>query len=127
MADRSGGDCAIHCVAAVGGDAFHLAAVGIQRGVLPLHPVHRRAHHQRDDADTARSTVLGLDVFDPGLSAVGLAWLVLLLLGKRVATALEYAEWFMIAWIILALLFLGIFFTSGLTWLTVISGFFAGG
>src|SRR6266536_3128205 len=48
------------------------------------------------------------------------ASLVLLLLGKRVATALEYAEWFMVVWIILALLFLGIFFTSGLTWLTVI-------
>ncbi len=55
------------------------------------------------------------------------ASLVLLLLGRRVAQALEYAEWFMVIWIILALLFLGIFFTSLNTWLTVITGFLAGG
>jgi uncharacterized protein YhhL (DUF1145 family) len=55
------------------------------------------------------------------------ASLVLLLLGKKVEQALEYAEWFMVIWIIVALLFLGIFFTSGATWLTVISGFLGGG
>jgi hypothetical protein len=55
------------------------------------------------------------------------ASLVLLLLGKRVEQALEYAEWFMVIWIILALLFLGLFFTSAQTWMTVITGFLAGG
>jgi hypothetical protein len=55
------------------------------------------------------------------------ASLALLLLGKKVEQALEYAEWFMVIWIILALLFLGIFFTSASTWLTVLSGFVGGG
>src|SRR5215210_6203244 len=39
------------------------------------------------------------------------ASLALLLLGKKVEQALEYAEWFMVIWIVLALLILGIFFT----------------
>ena len=51
------------------------------------------------------------------------ASLLLLLLGKKVEQALEYAEWCMAAWIIAALLFLGIFFTSVNAWLTVITGF----
>ena len=55
------------------------------------------------------------------------ASLVLLLFGKKVEQALEYAEWFMVIWIIVALLFLGIVFTNLQTWLTVITGFLAGG
>jgi uncharacterized protein YhhL (DUF1145 family) len=55
------------------------------------------------------------------------ASLALLLLGKKVEQALEYAEWFMVAWIIGALLFLGLFFTSVNAWLTVITGFLGGG
>src|SRR5262249_42122941 len=55
------------------------------------------------------------------------ASLALLLLGKKVEQALEYAEWFMVIWIIVALLFLGIFFTSFSTWATVVTGFLGGG
>jgi hypothetical protein len=55
------------------------------------------------------------------------ASLILLLLGKKVEQALEYAEWFMVIWIIAALLLLGVLFTSAQTWLTVITGFLAGG
>jgi hypothetical protein len=55
------------------------------------------------------------------------ASLALLLVGKKVEQALEYAEWFMVAWIIVALLFLGIAFTSLHSWLTVITGFVGGG
>src|SRR5205823_2216058 len=55
------------------------------------------------------------------------ASLALLLLGKKVEQALEYAEWFMVAWIIAALLFLGLFFTSLHAWLTVVTGFLGGG
>jgi hypothetical protein len=55
------------------------------------------------------------------------ASLALLLLGKKVEKALEYAEWFMVFWIIVALLFLGIFFTSFSAWVTVVSGFLGGG
>ena len=55
------------------------------------------------------------------------ASLVLLLLGRKVEQALEYAEWFMVIWIIAALLFLGLFFTSLSTWITVITGFLGGG
>src|SRR5438067_35333 len=44
------------------------------------------------------------------------ASLALLLLGKKVEQALEYAEWFMVIWIVAALLFLGLFFTSLNTW-----------
>src|SRR4030095_14970280 len=55
------------------------------------------------------------------------ASLALLLLGKKVEQALEYAEWFMVAWIIVALLLLGIVFTSLNSWLTVITGFLGGG
>ncbi|HYU18016.1 MAG TPA: Nramp family divalent metal transporter [Chloroflexota bacterium] len=51
----------------------------------------------------------------------------LLLLGRKVEQALEYAEWFMVIWIVAALLFLGIVFTSLGTWVTVIAGFLAGG
>jgi hypothetical protein len=55
------------------------------------------------------------------------ASLVLLLLGKKVEQALEYAEWFMVVWIIVALVLLGVLFTSFSTWITVISGFLGGG
>jgi len=55
------------------------------------------------------------------------ASLVLLLLGRKVEQALEYAEWFMIVWIVAALLFLGLFFTNIGTWLTVLTGFIGGG
>jgi hypothetical protein len=55
------------------------------------------------------------------------ASLILLLFGKKVEQALEYAEWFMVIWIIVALLALGLFFTSFQTWVTVITGFLAGG
>src|SRR2546428_780002 len=55
------------------------------------------------------------------------ASLVLLLLGKKVEKALEYAEWFMVAWIIGALLILGLFFTSLHAWVTVVTGFVGGG
>jgi hypothetical protein len=55
------------------------------------------------------------------------ASLALLLLGEKVEKALERAEWFMVVWIVAALLFLGLFFTSFQTWATVITGFFAGG
>jgi hypothetical protein len=55
------------------------------------------------------------------------ASLVLVLLGRKVEQALEYAEWFMVIWIIAALLFLGLFLTSLQTWITVITGFLAGG
>lgn len=55
------------------------------------------------------------------------ASLALLLLGRKVEQALEYAEWFMVVWILAALLALAVFFTSASTWLTVISGFLGGG
>ena len=55
------------------------------------------------------------------------ASLALLLLGKKVEQALEYAEWFMVAWIIGALLILGLFFTSLHAWVTVVTGFVGGG
>src|SRR5204863_8467478 len=55
------------------------------------------------------------------------ASLALLLLGKKVEQALEYAEWFMVIWIVAALMFLGLFFTSLNTWITVITGFLGGG
>jgi hypothetical protein len=55
------------------------------------------------------------------------ASLILLLLGKKVEQALEYAEWFMVIWIIAALLILGLFFTSLNAWITVITGFLGGG
>lgn len=55
------------------------------------------------------------------------ASLVLLLLGKKVEKALEYAEWFMVVWILGALLFLGIAFTGLHSWLIVITGFLGGG
>lgn len=49
-----------------------------------------------------------------------------MLLGKKVEQALEYAEWFMVAWIIGAPL-LGLFFTSLHAWVTVVTGFVGGG
>jgi hypothetical protein len=55
------------------------------------------------------------------------ASLALLLLGRKVEQALEYAEWFMVIWIVAALLFLGIFFAQPSTWLTVLTGFVGGG
>lgn len=55
------------------------------------------------------------------------ASLALLLVGQKVETALEWAEKFMTVWIILALLFLGLFFTNFQTWMTVITGFLGGG
>lgn len=55
------------------------------------------------------------------------ASLALLLLGRKVEQALEYAEWFMIVWILLALIILGVFFTSLSSWLTVLTGFVGGG
>jgi Mn2+/Fe2+ NRAMP family transporter len=44
-------------------------------------------------------------------------------LGKRVEKTLEYAEWFMVAWILLFLLIVGVFFTPLATWVKVFSGF----
>jgi len=55
------------------------------------------------------------------------ASLILLLFGKKVEQVLEYAEWFMVIWIVGALLILGLVFTSPQTWLTVITGFLGGG
>jgi hypothetical protein len=55
------------------------------------------------------------------------ASLALLLLGRKVEQALEYAEWFMVIWIVAALVLLGLFFTSLGTWVTVFTGFLAGG
>jgi hypothetical protein len=55
------------------------------------------------------------------------ASLALLLVGRKVEQALEYAEWFMVVWIVAALLFLGIFFVNPGTWLTVFTGFIGGG
>src|SRR6266545_2982585 len=55
------------------------------------------------------------------------ASLILLLLGQKVEQALEYAEWFMVAWIVLALVILGVFFTSLSSWITVLTGFVGGG
>src|SRR6266536_5836596 len=55
------------------------------------------------------------------------ASLILFMLGRKVEQALEYAEWFMVAWIILALVILGVFFTSLSSWITVLTGFVGGG
>jgi hypothetical protein len=55
------------------------------------------------------------------------ASLALLLLGKKVEQALEYAEWFMVIWIIAALAFLAVVFVEFSTWLTVLTGFLGGG
>src|SRR5581483_11176785 len=55
------------------------------------------------------------------------ASLILLLFGRKVEQVLEYAEWFMVIWIIGALVILGLLFTSAQTWLTVITGFLGGG
>jgi hypothetical protein len=55
------------------------------------------------------------------------ASLLLLLLGKKVSQALEMAEWFMVAWIIGALVVLAVFFVGFNSWLTVITGFVGGG
>lgn len=55
------------------------------------------------------------------------ASLALLLVGKKVEKSLELVEWFMVIWIVVALLFLGLVFVSPGTWLTVISGFLGGG
>jgi hypothetical protein len=52
-----------------------------------------------------------------------IACLLIIALGKKVEKTLEYAEWFMIAWILIFLLIVGVFFTSGRTWLKVSLGF----
>lgn len=52
-----------------------------------------------------------------------IACLLIIALGKKVEKTLEYAEWFMVAWILIFLLVIGVFFTSGKTWLMVSLGF----
>jgi Mn2+/Fe2+ NRAMP family transporter len=52
-----------------------------------------------------------------------IACLLIIALGKKIEKTLEYAEWFMVAWILIFLLIVGVFFTSGRTWLKVFSGF----
>jgi hypothetical protein len=44
-------------------------------------------------------------------------------LGKKVEKTLEFAEWFMVAWILIFLLIIGLFCTSGATWQKVCLGF----
>lgn len=55
------------------------------------------------------------------------ASLVLFTLGRKVEQALEYAEWAMVIWILAFLIFVALFFVSGSTWLTVLTGFLGGG
>lgn len=55
------------------------------------------------------------------------ASLILFLFGTKVERSLELAEWFMVIWILAFLLFVGIVFVNPGTWLTVITGFLAGG
>ncbi len=55
------------------------------------------------------------------------ASLVIFLLGRKVEQALEYAEWFMVIWILAFLAFVALVFVSPSTWLTVLTGFLGGG
>jgi Mn2+/Fe2+ NRAMP family transporter len=55
--------------------------------------------------------------------AIFLLCVAVIVLGEKVEKTLERAEWFMIAWILGFLLIVGLFFTSGATWLKVWSGF----
>jgi hypothetical protein len=55
--------------------------------------------------------------------ATFVAALVIIALGRKVERTLEVAEWFMIGWIMLFLLVVGLFFTSGATWAKVFGGF----
>ena len=50
--------------------------------------------------------------------------IVLLFLGRKIERTLEYAEWFMVAWIFIYLVFVDIFFVSADTWGRTISGLF---
>src|SRR5262249_27537892 len=88
-------------------------------------------------ASAATAVVAAMIGGVPGPDAAGMvkfwgyvtffASLALLLLGKKVEQALEYAEWFMVTWIMAALSFLGFSFTSVSAWITVIAGFLGGG
>lgn len=55
------------------------------------------------------------------------ASLVLFLFGSRISKTLEYAEWFMVIWILAFLIFVGLFFVAPSNWLTVFLGFIGGG
>jgi hypothetical protein len=55
------------------------------------------------------------------------AALALFLFGRKVERQLELAEWFMIAWIIIFLVIVGVVYVAPSTWLTVILGFVGGG
>jgi hypothetical protein len=49
--------------------------------------------------------------------------LVIIAMGNKVVKTLEYAQWFMVGWILIFLLVIGIFFTSGRAWAMVWGGF----
>ncbi len=55
------------------------------------------------------------------------AALVLFLFGSRISKTLEMAEWFMIIWIVVFLVIVGVLFVAPSNWLTVFLGFLGGG
>jgi hypothetical protein len=55
--------------------------------------------------------------------ATFLVALVIIAFGDKVVRTLEYAQWFMVGWILLFLLVIGVFFTSSTTWAKVWGGF----
>ena len=73
VADRPGRHGPVHRRAALGRHDLDPAPVGLQRGGLPLHPLHRRADLQRLHADEAGRGVLGLVLLDPRLHPARLA------------------------------------------------------
>ncbi len=52
---------------------------------------------------------------------------VLLFLGRKVERTLELAQWFMVSWIFIYLLFVDIFLVSAQTWVKTVSGLFSFG
>lgn len=57
-----------------------------------------------------------------GYATFGLC-LLIITLGRKIEKTLEYAEWFMVAWILIFLSVIGVFFTSKGTWAKVWGGF----
>lgn len=56
-------------------------------------------------------------------TATFLVSLSIVAMGNKIEKTLEYAQWFMIVWILLFLLVIGLFFTSAETWAKVFGGF----
>lgn len=57
-----------------------------------------------------------------GYATFGLC-LFIIAFGRKIEKTLEYAEWFMVAWILIFLSVIGLFFTSKVTWAKVWGGF----